>query len=85
MKLLFNILILVGCCFFITTVESLVPIKTSVVKTTANEDLNTTFLGLKKNVLNGYYENPFDVTSCSSGEVNVTISGIEEGMNFLSK
>ena len=77
MKLLFNILILVGCCFFITTVESLVPIKTSVVKTTANEDLNTTFLGLKKNVLNGYYENPFDVTSCSSGEVNVTISGIE--------
>ena len=28
-------------------------------------------------ILNGYYENPFDVTSCSSGEVNVTISGIE--------
>ena len=40
------------------------------------EFLNKTKAWVKRTDGNGFYENPYDVAECSSGEVNVTISGI---------
>ena len=81
MKLLLSVTILIGCLFFISSFASAKSLKTSVVETSENnkdfsKKIMNASLILKNNVDNGYYENPFDVTSCSDGEVNVTISGI---------
>ena len=41
------------------------------------EFLNKTKAWMKRTDGNGFYENPYDVAECSSGEVNVSISGIQ--------